>query len=259
MTGRLGAVAPRGWRNLLVQVVLLGSFTFVYALTGLYGRAHAQDAVANARGLLHLEQTLGIAWEQELQHRLLRAPHVFLEVADHTYLVSQFVISTAFLLWLYARRHERFLPVRNALLAANYVSVVVLFVYPLAPPRMLPGSGLADTLRANALNLHTPVIDALNNPYSAMPSLHASYALVLGAAGTLVARHRWAKALWALYPLLVTVSVIGTGNHFVLDVAGGALALIATPLVSLAAAGIAGRRGRVPGDRVEHGAPGRLA
>ncbi len=67
-----------------------------------------------------------------------------------------------------------------------------------------------------------------------MPSLHASYAIVLGAAGFALARRRWVKLLWASYPVLVTYSIIATGNHFVLDAAAGA-ALLATPLVDRAA------------------------
>src|SRR5262249_47470974 len=82
---------------------------------------------------------------------------------------------------------------------------------------------------ANSVNLNSPVIDALNNPYSAMPSLHASYALVIGAAGVLLVRRRAAKLAWALYPMLVIYSVVATGNHFTLDVAAGALILLATP------------------------------
>ena len=95
------------------------------------------------------------------------------------------------------------------------------------------GAGFVDTLDANAVNLHSRVIETLNNPNSAMPSLHVSYALVVATAGVLLVRRRWMKLLWMLYPVLVTFSIVATGNHFVLDAAGGALALLATPCVTL--------------------------
>jgi membrane-associated phospholipid phosphatase len=233
------ALTPEGWRHLVFQIALLGSFEVVYALSGLFGRAHAGEGVANARSLVSFEQRAGVAWEHGLQNWVLHGPSVFLELANRTYFVSQFTVSTLFLLWVYARRHAHFARVRNALLAANYVSVVVLFVYPLAPPRLLPGGGFVDTLDANAVNLHSRLIDAFNDPYSAMPSLHASYALVIGIAGFALTRQVWLKALCCLYPPVVVFSVIATGNHFVLDVVGGALVLLATPVVTW----VAERRG----------------
>ncbi len=236
---RLTALAPRGWRHFLLQVALLGSFTFVYALSGLYGRREWQAAFANSRELERLERSIGIAWEHPLQHWVLHAPRIFLEIANYAYFNCQFTASTLFLLWAYARHNERFGLIRDALLAANYVSLIVLFIYPAAPPRLLPGGGFTDTLDANSVNLHSSFIDALNNPYSAMPSLHVSYAIVLGVAGFSLTRRRWAKLLWALYPSLVIYSVVATGNHFLLDVIAGALALLATPVVSWASARIA--------------------
>jgi len=229
------ALTPEGWRHLAFQVCLFGSFELVYALCGLYGRAHSAEAVANARALFGFEQRVGVAWEHGLQDWVVHGPAMLLELANRTYFLSQFSVSTLFLLWLYVRRHRQFPLVRNALLAANYVSLVVLFVYPLAPPRLVPGGGFADTLDANAVNLHSRLIDALNDPYSAMPSLHASYAVVLGAAGVALTRPLWLKVVWFLYPPLVVYSVIATGNHFVLDVVGGVVVLAATPVVGWAA------------------------
>ena len=171
------SLAPRGWAHFALQVVLLGSFTFIYALTGLYGRSEAGKAIGNARDILQLEGTLGIDWEQGLQDSVLRGPHFLLDVANYTYFNCQFSLSILFLIWVYFRRNDRFARVRDALLAANYVSLVVMFVYPLAPPRML--GSFVDTLDENSLNLHSSFINTLNNPYSAMPSLHASYAIVL--------------------------------------------------------------------------------
>lgn len=236
------SLAVRGWRDLLLQASLLGSFEVLYALSGIYGRSHAAVGIANARGVLSAEQTLGIAWEHGVQNWTLRQPHVVLDVADRTYFASQFGVSTVFLLWVYARRTEHFARVRNALLGANFASLIVLFVYPVAPPRMVPGSGFVDTLDANAVSLHSRLIEILNNAYSAMPSLHASYAIVLAVAGVTLVRSRPLKVVWALYPLLVCYSVVATANHFVLDLAAGVAALGAAPLVDRIAALEARRR-----------------
>ena len=240
------ALTPRGWRHLLLQVALLGSFEILYALSGIYGRSAGGTALANARGLLSFEQTIGLGWEHGIQDWTLSAPRFFLELANRTYFISQFTVSTLFLLWVYARRHEHFARARNALLAANYVAFTVLFLYPLAPPRAIPGGGFVDTLDANAVNLNSPLINALNNPNSAMPSLHASYAIVLGVAGVLLTHSLVAKSLWALYPFLVSYSVVATGNHFVLDVVAGVAALVATPLVDRIATWLSARSAGKP-------------
>jgi PAP2 superfamily len=232
----LASLTPRGWRDLVLQASLLASFEVLYALSGIYGRSHAALGITNARGLLDAERTLGIAWEHGIQGWTLRQPHLFLDVANRTYFSSQFGISIVFLLWVYARRTEYFARVRNALVGVNFASLIVLFVYPVAPPRMVPGSGFVDTLDANAVSLHSRLIEILNNAYSAMPSLHASYAIVLAVTGVALVRSRPLKVLWALYPLLVFYSVVATANHFVLDLVGGVAALLAAPLVDRIAA-----------------------
>ncbi len=237
-------IAPKGLRDFILQLGLLGSFSVLYALSGIYGRDEASTAIANARTVLRVERTLGIDWEHGVQRWALGGPHLLIEIANRTYFTCQFVVSILFLLWVYARRNAQFALVRNAILAANLVSLVTLAVFPTAPPRMVPGSSFVDTLDANGVNLHSRLVDALNNPYSAVPSLHASYAIVLGVAGAALTRRWWTRAFWALYPGLVVYSVLATGNHWVLDVVTGAAALLATPLVGWVAVRLDRRRGQ---------------
>jgi membrane-associated phospholipid phosphatase len=54
-----------------------------------------------------------------------------------------------------------------------------------------------------------------------MPSLHVGMAPIVAWALVRLTPWLWTKALGVTYPLLVTVSVVVTGNHFLLDVAGG--------------------------------------
>jgi membrane-associated phospholipid phosphatase len=65
-----------------------------------------------------------------------------------------------------------------------------------------------------------------------MPSLHAADALIVGIVLYSVCRNRFAKAAWLLWPLWVWFAVMGTGNHFWLDVLAGVLvAVIALAVV----------------------------
>ena len=242
------ALTPLGWRDLAVQIAIFQVLGALYALTGIYGRSQAGPAVVDSRQILHLERALGIAWEAPIQHAVLAGPGLFRSVADLTYFSCQFLVSSAVLLWVYARHTTRYPLVRDALVAANVVALVVAIAYPAAPPRMVPGIGVRDTLDTNAVNMHSSVVDALNNAYSAMPSLHASYAVVIGLAGVALTRSWWARVAWSLYPALVLYSILATGNHFVLDAVAGVAALAATPLVVRASRGARGRAGSLATD-----------
>jgi len=50
--------------------------------------------------------------------------------------------------------------------------------------------------------------------------------------GALVARRRWARALWLLYPVLVLFLVLVTANHFWFDAAAGAVTAVVAGLVA---------------------------
>jgi hypothetical protein len=246
---RAPGLFPRGIGHFALQVGIFVLFGALYALSGIYGRRHAGLGVANAERLLRLERTLHLDWERSAQQSAMTGPALLRVVADQTYFLCQFVVSTTFLIWLYLRHHVRFAPVRDALVAANVVALVTLLVVPVAPPRLVPDGGYVDTLDRHAVSLHSAVVDALNNPYAALPSLHASYCVTLGVAGVLVCRHRAARAAWALYPFVVCFSILATGNHFVLDAVAGVLALAPTPLVRRALA-------RVPQVRNGSSSPG---
>ena len=58
-----------------------------------------------------------------------------------------------------------------------------------------------------------------------MPSLHAGWALGVGAGLLLYARTAVAKLVGFAYPLAVLVTLVVTGNHFFFDTIAGALVM----------------------------------
>jgi membrane-associated phospholipid phosphatase len=64
-----------------------------------------------------------------------------------------------------------------------------------------------------------------------MPSLHAADALIVGIALFGACRHRWSKAIWALWPAWVWFCVLATANHFWLDVLAGIVVALVSLLV----------------------------
>ena len=204
--GRFPAIRfalPRGPLDLVRQVLIVSIFDVVYELSRVVAVGDRSDALRHARSVVHTEQSLGIFHELSVQRFVAHAPGVVSHVANWTYFNAQFTITFSFLLWAYLFRNDRFTTVRNAIIAADAIGVVGYILYPTAPPRMLTDMGFTDTLNQTAVNNHSSVISALSNPYAAMPSLHTAYALILGVSGVVLARHRWTKAIWALYPALV--------------------------------------------------------
>src|SRR5262249_21298251 len=58
------------------------------------------------------------------------------------------------------------------------------------------------------------------NEYAAFPSLHVAWAAWCAWALSLALPGRWRRLVW-LYPALTSLVVVGTGNHYVLDVVAG--------------------------------------
>jgi len=113
------------------------------------------------------------------------------------------------------------------------IGLVGYVLLPTAPPRMFPDLGFADTLGDfGGLNHGSGLVQLAANPYAAMPSLHAADALIVGIVLFSVCRNRFVKVFWLVWPAWVWFSVMGTGNHFALDVlAGIVVAAIAIAIV----------------------------
>jgi membrane-associated phospholipid phosphatase len=228
-----GRRLPRGWAHLGFQFAIWIGFYLAYQLArGLADRGGTEQAFANGQWIIDRQRDLHSMFELTLQ-RAVESSSFVIQATSWTYWLSQFAIVGVALLWIYFRAHERFLRFRDTLIAANLIGLVGYVLLPTAPPRMFPEAGFRDTLAAHSIVDHSSSVVAFaSNPYAAMPSLHSADALIVGVTMALVVRRTWAKALWLAWPLWVWISVMGTGNHFWLDIAAGiAVAATAAALV----------------------------
>jgi len=226
LAGRVGIrrtrLLPRGRVDALRQVLLFAAAYGLYRLArGAVGDASAL-ASANAAGIIGWEKSLGLFVEPGLQHWTAGAPGL-LDLAAWLYVNSHFVITTAALAWIYLFRTHAYGPVRNALVIAMGIAIVGYVLVPAAPPRLVPGLGVVDPVRDLTGVDDRHGAGAFFNLYAAVPSMHVGFALMVGWPLARLVRRRAAKVAWALYPLLVTWVVLVTGNHYLLDVALGAL------------------------------------
>jgi hypothetical protein len=199
--------------------VVLGAFA-AYEVARHAMQPNWSEAFANARRIESVEQVLGVAWEQSLQRAFLAIPDV-IPALNIFYFVGHFVFTAIFFVWLYRRSWDGFRSFRDAFLIATAISVVIHYLFPTAPPR-LAGVGLEDTLLIfSGIDIGSPTSSAISNPVAAVPSLHAAYALGVGMGVVRYARSSLVRLAGALYPPLVIVTILVTGNHFVLDAVAG--------------------------------------
>jgi membrane-associated phospholipid phosphatase len=150
-------------------------------------------------------------------------------IFNFVYFWLDFPLIAALGLWMYARRRPQYTFTRDAILFSGALALVAYNLFPVAPPRLLPETGLIDTLQVfNNASYQAQSTEFFVNPYAAMPSLHVGWALLV-ATGMVLAfpRNRLVLALAVLHVLAQSSSTVFTGNHYFLDGAGGLAAAAA--------------------------------
>lgn len=203
--------------------VVLGAFG-AYEVARLAMEPNWSQAFANANRIMSVEEVLGFAWEQSLQRAFLALPDL-VAALNLFYFIGHFVFTGIFFVWLYRRSRDGFRSFRDGFLAATALAVVIHWLYPTAPPR-LAGIGLEDTLLLlSGIDIGSPTSSALSNPVAAVPSLHAAYALGVGIGMIRFARSHVVRLAGVVYPPVVVLTIVVTGNHFLLDAVAGMLVL----------------------------------
>lgn len=234
----------RWWAELpLIALVYLG-----YSAARLLVRGDTSTAVGHGLAVLRTEQWLRMDAEHPLNR--LFSEHPALGVpADFVYASLHYLVTAAVLVWLWRRHPAHYRAARTWLLLSTLIGLVGFTLYPTCPPRLLAAPyGFVDTMAQYASygwwggEASAPRgLGELTNQYAAMPSLHVGWALWCGA---VIWRHRRtvpAKAVGIGYPLLITVVVLGTANHYLLDAVAGAAVMGLGLLLTGPALRLAGR------------------
>jgi hypothetical protein len=220
MTRRL----PKGWGDLVLQFVFFFIAYQGYQLVRGFADGKAHVAIANGEHVISLERSLGAFFEPGFQQAMLSHRWV-IDAANWMYFNSHFVITVGVLAWIYMFRNEHFYFVRNMFLVAMGLALVGYTLFPTAPPRMFPEAGFTDTIASftNVAQDKNDVASFLVNPYAAVPSMHIAFSLMIAVPVMTLARSRWVKALWSVYPLMIFFVIVVTANHYWFDAAAGAM------------------------------------
>ena len=238
-------------RFVVLEVSLLAVLYVGYSASRLLASNDRAEALDRARALLGLEQTWHLDLERALNTWLVQ--HDVLAVASsYWYATTHYLVTAAVLVWLFVRRPALYPRARTALVVASLAGLACYLAMPMAPPRFVEGY-------ADVLALHSQAgwwggdasapkgLGDITNQLAAFPSLHAGWALWVAIVVAHAGVHRAWRVAGVVYAFVTALVVVGTGNHWVLDVvAGWAVVAVAWVVVEI----VVLRRGAV-GERVE--------
>lgn len=205
--------APVVWR-VLREAVLLATLFGVYSAGRQFAAKNTGSAFDHAREVLSWQNWLHLPNEAAVQQAALQAPHL-VESANLYYASVHAPLTGAVLLWLSIWRPKAYPHVRWTIAALTGLALIGHIVFPLAPPRMMPG--FVDTGLRFGQSVYGPdASGGVVNQFAAMPSLHVGWAALIALSMILITRTKW-RWLWLLHPIITFGVVVVTANHYWLD------------------------------------------
>jgi hypothetical protein len=193
--------------------LLLGLFA-LWQLAGSFAVMGPDGALSRSRWIWHFERILKLPSETSVQHVFLPHP-LLIQFFDLYYDSLHFPVLITCLIWLFVWHRDRYRQLRTTLVGLTAACLLVQLI-PVAPPRMLPETGLVDTAVLYHQSVYTSVAGFNADQLSAMPSVHVGWAILVAIAVVTTARTRW-RWLAIGYPVMTTLAVVVTANHFWLD------------------------------------------
>ncbi|MEV4683867.1 phosphatase PAP2 family protein [Streptomyces kurssanovii] len=209
------------------EVMLIAVSYWTYSLIRNAVPEQKSQAMRNADWIWQLEQTLGIAVEESVNHAVNSVTWLIVSM-NYYYATLHFVVTIGVLVWLYRVHPGRYGAARLVLFATTGVALVGYYLYPLAPPRLMNGQNFIDTVLVHDTwgSMASGNLKNMSNQYAAMPSMHIGWSVWSGVIIFALATAPWAKILGVLYPTMTLVVIVATANHFWLDAVGGVLCLM---------------------------------
>ncbi|MGX7681245.1 phosphatase PAP2 family protein [Jatrophihabitans sp. DSM 45814] len=186
----------------------------------------------NGHDLLRIEQWLHIDIERWLQSGLLHSDLLGILASWEYALV--YVVSTFGVLGLAWWRPGHDYPwARNVLAWTTMIAFLCFALYPVTPPRLLPGAGYLDivTQHRPPFSWGNAKVSAAADQHAAMPSLHTAWGIWVLLVAVRVWRSRRAVVLAAVQLSITVWVIMATGNHYLLDAVGGAILVAVAVLV----------------------------
>lgn len=216
---------------------MLALVYFAYSMVRLMADGSLAPAVGVAHTLLRIERVLGIDVEEGF-NQIVASSQLLSLGSSFWYASAHFVVTAAVLLALYLRRPGYYAHLRFILVLATVFALVIYLAVPTAPPR-LAGAPYIDVLAQTAdhgwwgAQVSVPGgWGSHTNELAALPSMHAGWSIWVALVALWVPCRRVWKVAAVAYALTTAAVVIGTANHWTIDVlAGWAVVLLAAAVL----------------------------
>ncbi|WP_306332499.1 phosphatase PAP2 family protein [Streptomyces sp. KL118A] len=215
----------RWWTELPLIVLVYAA----YSAGRLIVRGDVASAVDHGVGILKAEQFLRLNAESPL-NRLFTGNAWIGVPADFWYASLHYLVTPAVLVWLFRSKAVHYRAARAWLMISTMIGLIGFTLLPTCPPRLLSkGYGFVDTMAQYSDfgwwggEASAPRgLGGMTNQYAAMPSLHVGWALWCGVMLWRCGRSPLTKVAAVAYPLITTIVVMGTANHYFFDAVAGA-------------------------------------
>jgi hypothetical protein len=213
---------PRLW----FEILLIAVSYWTYSLIRNAVPEQRTVALRNADWLWDVENRLGIAVEESINHAV-NSVHWLIVGMNYYYATLHFIVTLGVLAWLFRSRPLLYSGARTVLFATTAVALVGYYLFPLAPPRLMSGTGFVDTVLVHGTwgSMASGDLKHMSNQYAAMPSMHIGWSVWSGLMIFALVRVPWVRVLAVLYPVATLTVIVATANHFWLDAVGGLLCL----------------------------------
>jgi hypothetical protein len=256
--GRLRALHGRlsGVYAGLLEVAVIGALYIAYTASRLLASNDLGPAMHRAKELVRFERYVGLDWERPINHFFVDHGSIGL-FGSYWYSTAHYVVTLVVLIWLWLCHRSKYVTLRRALVVATLLALGLYLLLPTAPPRFVDGF-------TDVLSLHSAQgwwgadasaprgLGHLTNELAAFPSLHAGWALWVAIAVHEVTRNRALRIIGWAYPAITAAVIVGTANHWMLDVVVGWLVVLVGCVAVAPFTPIVETRPTVPASRRPH-------
>jgi hypothetical protein len=220
--------------DVLTEII---GFSLLYGIYLLLAKVlfPSADALAlrNADVVLSLSDGLGLSWERIWQRWAIDAGPLVVRLFNWYYLLAFWPSILSLAVFTYIRHRNLYRYYRTLVVLTIGWALIIFSVFPVAPPRMIPG--FIDTIQVYGPSFYGGKEMLLfYNPVASTPSLHFSWT-VLSACVLRGVVSGYLRHLVLAYPAIHFLSIVVTGNHYILDAVAGLIVIgLALTLYKLA-------------------------
>ena len=205
-----------------VETALVCALFALWQLANKATHTHIAGGLANGRWVWQAERFVHFPNEVWLQELILGHPDA-VRVSNYYYATAHLTGMVVFLVWLWLRHRDSYPMWRNTVAIFTGISLLIEMI-PVAPPRLIGGTGLVDTAMVYGQSVYEYFGSGVADQYAAMPSIHVGWALIIAIACYTCSTSRW-RWLGVAHGVLTCFVVVATANHYWFDGVGAGVVL----------------------------------